>query len=181
MTPQYPPNSSQFLSHLTATSVSNSDTGVDNSSRIDHMNVESCAKNQTFNVVSGFGGAYSAPSSPICMKRVPSNSFNSRNNNKNEINCNYNLRRREPTSFIFSTNSSSSNKSSMSGSGRSTESGASMFNSLQVSMSTAPAISPTSSISGSSEMNLSQELQNHPLFKSPLVDRSVSRKWEYSV
>lgn len=36
-----------------------------------------------------------------------------------------------------------------------------------------PAVSSASSIC-SSEMNLSQELQNHPLFKMPAVDRSVS-------
>lgn len=36
-----------------------------------------------------------------------------------------------------------------------------------------PAVSSASSIC-SSEMNLSQELQNHPLFKTPAVDRSVS-------
>lgn len=169
MTPPFSPNSSQFFSHLTSTSVTNSDTGI-GSDRIDNMSVASCTKNQTLKVISSMGGAYSAPNSPICIKR-PINSFNNRSNNKNEIN--YNLRQRESTSFIFTTNGS--NKSSISGSGRSTESSTSTFNSLQVSNNTVPAISPTSSISGSSEMNLSQELQNHPLFKSPLVDRNVSR------
>lgn len=37
-----------------------------------------------------------------------------------------------------------------------------------------PAVSSASSVGSSSEMNLSQELQNHPLFKTPAVDRSVS-------
>ncbi|XP_055921885.1 uncharacterized protein LOC129952932 isoform X2 [Eupeodes corollae] len=39
-------------------------------------------------------------------------------------------------------------------------------------LDTSPTISPAGSMC-SSEMNLSQELQNHPLFKSPTVDRSL--------
>lgn len=44
---------------------------------------------------------------------------------------------------------------------------------LAAHLAPSPTISPASSLC-SSEMNLSQELQNHPLFKPPLVDRSVS-------
>lgn len=40
-------------------------------------------------------------------------------------------------------------------------------------VASSPTVSPASSLC-SSEMNLSQELQNHPLFKTPIVDRSVS-------
>ncbi|XP_017146652.1 DENN domain-containing protein 1A isoform X4 [Drosophila miranda] len=39
-----------------------------------------------------------------------------------------------------------------------------------------PAVSSASSLCSSSEMNLSQELQNHPLFKTPAVDRSQSQQ-----
>ncbi|XP_017044629.1 DENN domain-containing protein 1A isoform X5 [Drosophila ficusphila] len=39
-------------------------------------------------------------------------------------------------------------------------------------LSASPAVSSASSLCSSSEMNLSQELQNHPLFKTPAVDRS---------
>ncbi|XP_055921887.1 DENN domain-containing protein 1A isoform X4 [Eupeodes corollae] len=42
-------------------------------------------------------------------------------------------------------------------------------------LDTSPTISPAGSMC-SSEMNLSQELQNHPLFKSPTVDRSKQRQ-----
>jgi len=41
-------------------------------------------------------------------------------------------------------------------------------------LAASPAVSSASSVCSSSEMNLSQELQNHPLFKTPAVDRSVS-------
>ncbi|XP_017480788.1 PREDICTED: uncharacterized protein LOC108370059 isoform X3 [Rhagoletis zephyria] len=43
---------------------------------------------------------------------------------------------------------------------------------LAAHLAPSPTISPASSLC-SSEMNLSQELQNHPLFKPPLVDRSL--------
>ncbi|XP_015040030.1 DENN domain-containing protein 1A isoform X5 [Drosophila pseudoobscura] len=39
-----------------------------------------------------------------------------------------------------------------------------------------PAVSSASSLCSSSEMNLSQELQNHPLFKTPAVDRSSQQQ-----
>ncbi|XP_043643702.1 DENN domain-containing protein 1A isoform X8 [Drosophila teissieri] len=39
-------------------------------------------------------------------------------------------------------------------------------------LAASPAVSSASSLCSSSEMNLSQELQNHPLFKTPAVDRS---------
>ncbi|XP_037714605.1 DENN domain-containing protein 1A isoform X6 [Drosophila subpulchrella] len=39
-------------------------------------------------------------------------------------------------------------------------------------LAASPAVSSASSVCSSSEMNLSQELQNHPLFKTPAVDRS---------
>ncbi|XP_017480789.1 PREDICTED: DENN domain-containing protein 1A isoform X4 [Rhagoletis zephyria] len=45
---------------------------------------------------------------------------------------------------------------------------------LAAHLAPSPTISPASSLC-SSEMNLSQELQNHPLFKPPLVDRSSLR------
>ncbi|XP_052840357.1 DENN domain-containing protein 1C isoform X2 [Drosophila gunungcola] len=40
-------------------------------------------------------------------------------------------------------------------------------------LAASPAVSSASSLCSSSEMNLSQELQNHPLFKTPAVDRSL--------
>ncbi|XP_037904160.1 DENN domain-containing protein 1A-like isoform X2 [Hermetia illucens] len=48
-------------------------------------------------------------------------------------------------------------------------------------MNKSPTVSPSSSLC-SSDMNISQELQNHPLFKSPNVDRSLkpSNSLEYS-
>ncbi|SPP74425.1 DENN domain-containing protein 1A isoform X4 [Drosophila guanche] len=43
-------------------------------------------------------------------------------------------------------------------------------------LAASPAVSSASSLCSSSEMNLSQELQNHPLFKTPAVDRSQSQQ-----
>ncbi|XP_022221624.2 DENN domain-containing protein 1A isoform X5 [Drosophila obscura] len=42
-----------------------------------------------------------------------------------------------------------------------------------------PAVSSASSLCSSSEMNLSQELQNHPLFKTPAVDRSSQQQQQH--
>ncbi|XP_034128061.1 DENN domain-containing protein 1A isoform X5 [Drosophila guanche] len=43
-------------------------------------------------------------------------------------------------------------------------------------LAASPAVSSASSLCSSSEMNLSQELQNHPLFKTPAVDRSSQQQ-----
>ncbi|XP_016968158.1 serine/arginine repetitive matrix protein 1 isoform X6 [Drosophila biarmipes] len=46
-------------------------------------------------------------------------------------------------------------------------------------LAASPAVSSASSLCSSSEMNLSQELQNHPLFKTPAVDRSLKPNAEH--
>ncbi|XP_020814557.1 uncharacterized protein LOC110188959 isoform X1 [Drosophila serrata] len=46
-------------------------------------------------------------------------------------------------------------------------------------LAASPAVSSASSVGSSSEMNLSQELQNHPLFKTPAVDRSLKPNAEH--
>ncbi|BFG04372.1 uncharacterized protein DMAD_03362 [Drosophila madeirensis] len=46
-------------------------------------------------------------------------------------------------------------------------------------LAASPAVSSASSLCSSSEMNLSQELQNHPLFKTPAVDRSLKPSSEH--
>ncbi|KAH8279390.1 hypothetical protein KR026_008643, partial [Drosophila bipectinata] len=46
-------------------------------------------------------------------------------------------------------------------------------------LSASSAVSSASSLCSSSEMNLSQELQNHPLFKTPAVDRSLKPSSEH--
>ncbi|XP_033152432.1 DENN domain-containing protein 1A isoform X4 [Drosophila mauritiana] len=48
-------------------------------------------------------------------------------------------------------------------------------------LAASPAVSSASSLCSSSEMNLSQELQNHPLFKTPAVDRSQQQPLEDSM
>ncbi|XP_043643710.1 DENN domain-containing protein 1A isoform X9 [Drosophila teissieri] len=48
-------------------------------------------------------------------------------------------------------------------------------------LAASPAVSSASSLCSSSEMNLSQELQNHPLFKTPAVDRSQHQPLEDSM
>ncbi|KRJ98455.1 DENN domain-containing protein 1A isoform X4 [Drosophila yakuba] len=48
-------------------------------------------------------------------------------------------------------------------------------------LAASPAVSSASSLCSSSEMNLSQELQNHPLFKTPAVDRSQHQPLEDSI
>uniref|UniRef100_A0A6P4E7N2 Uncharacterized protein LOC108038884 isoform X2 n=1 Tax=Drosophila rhopaloa TaxID=1041015 RepID=A0A6P4E7N2_DRORH len=46
-------------------------------------------------------------------------------------------------------------------------------------LAASPVVSSASSLCSSSEMNLSQELQDHPLFKTPAVDRSLKPNAEH--
>ncbi|XP_016971240.1 DENN domain-containing protein 1A isoform X4 [Drosophila rhopaloa] len=48
-------------------------------------------------------------------------------------------------------------------------------------LAASPVVSSASSLCSSSEMNLSQELQDHPLFKTPAVDRSQHQPLEDSM
>lgn len=118
----------------------------------------------------------SAPSSPVCSKRL-----------EREINVNGVGREREQTSLqlhgaavqhsgtgrrgpIPLAMSSSSSHIPPNGHAL----GAPMPAHFDHHVAASPAVSSASSLCSSSEMNLSQELQNHPLFKTPAVDRSVS-------
>ncbi|XP_075165070.1 DENN domain-containing protein 1A isoform X5 [Haematobia irritans] len=110
-------------------------------------------------------GRHSAPSSPVFSKRIGSSSAAVfQYAPKEQINNASQHLRRGPTSLAMS-NSSSHIQSN----GYAKSSPISFNHSHHLASS--PTISPANSLS-SSEMNLSQELQNHPLFKSPIVDRS---------
>ncbi|XP_075165067.1 uncharacterized protein LOC142237596 isoform X2 [Haematobia irritans] len=111
-------------------------------------------------------GRHSAPSSPVFSKRIGSSSAAVfQYAPKEQINNASQHLRRGPTSLAMS-NSSSHIQSN----GYAKSSPISFNHSHHLASS--PTISPANSLS-SSEMNLSQELQNHPLFKSPIVDRSL--------
>lgn len=119
----------------------------------------------------------SAPSSPVCSKRL-----------EREINVNGVGREREQTSLqlhgaaVQHSGTSarrgpiplamSSSSSHIPPNGHAL--GAPMPAHFDHHVAASPAVSSASSLCSSSEMNLSQELQNHPLFKTPAVDRSVS-------
>ncbi|XP_060652109.1 uncharacterized protein LOC132788628 isoform X1 [Drosophila nasuta] len=114
----------------------------------------------------------SAPSSPVCSKRlegeisVNGGGIATREQTSLQLHPAHGQPRRGPVSLAMSSSSSHipANGSTL---------GASMRANCDHLVGASPAVSSASSIC-SSEMNLSQELQNHPLFKTPAVDRSVS-------
>lgn len=115
-------------------------------------------------------GRHSAPSSPIFGKRVNgitgSSTVGFQYASKEQITSASLQLRRAPTPLALS---SSSSQIQSNGYAKSTIG----THNLNNNMASSPTVSPASSLC-SSEMNLSQELQNHPLFKTPIVDRSVS-------
>ncbi|XP_067630788.1 DENN domain-containing protein 1A isoform X7 [Eurosta solidaginis] len=166
-----PPNSSHtthFRSHLTS------------NSQHDRIDGNSIGSGSAFSV-GGFGygrtksisGHHSAPSSPIFNnKRTAAACGSSATTGcfqypaPVELNgSNQYIRRAPPLAM-----SSSSAQIQSNGYAGNTHGSAH----LAANLAPSPTVSPASSLC-SSEMNLSQELQNHPLFKPPLVDRTSLR------
>ncbi|XP_067630781.1 uncharacterized protein [Eurosta solidaginis] len=164
-----PPNSSHtthFRSHLTS------------NSQHDRIDGNSIGSGSAFSV-GGFGygrtksisGHHSAPSSPIFNnKRTAAACGSSATTGcfqypaPVELNgSNQYIRRAPPLAM-----SSSSAQIQSNGYAGNTHGSAH----LAANLAPSPTVSPASSLC-SSEMNLSQELQNHPLFKPPLVDRTL--------
>ncbi|XP_073848626.1 DENN domain-containing protein 1A isoform X6 [Musca autumnalis] len=110
-------------------------------------------------------GRHSAPSSPVFCKRVGNSSAAGfQYAPKEQISAASQHLRRGPTSLAMSNSSTHIQSNGYA------KSSPISFNHNHH-LASSPTISPASSLC-SSEMNLSQELQNHPLFKSPIVDRS---------
>ncbi|XP_055374158.1 DENN domain-containing protein 1C isoform X2 [Condylostylus longicornis] len=108
---------------------------------------------------SGTSGYHrSAPNSPVISRRQTTPDYNVINNHGGTLPIGTN-------EILFLTTSASN---SYLENGYSTDHNIVNNNNLNLS----PTISPSSSLC-SSDMNLTQELQNHPLFKSPVVDRSL--------
>uniref|UniRef100_A0A0A1XIL1 DENN domain-containing protein 1A n=1 Tax=Zeugodacus cucurbitae TaxID=28588 RepID=A0A0A1XIL1_ZEUCU len=169
-----PPNSSQthFRSHLTSNSQHD---------RIDGNSIGGSSSGSAFGVGFGYGktksigGHHSAPSSPIFSnKRNAAASVTGGNQSSTAASFQYAcpedlhgsnqfVRRAPPLAM-----SSSSAHIQSNGFASITHGTAH----LAAHLAPSPTVSPASSLC-SSEMNLSQELQNHPLFKPPLVDRSL--------
>ncbi|XP_073848622.1 uncharacterized protein isoform X2 [Musca autumnalis] len=111
-------------------------------------------------------GRHSAPSSPVFCKRVGNSSAAGfQYAPKEQISAASQHLRRGPTSLAMSNSSTHIQSNGYA------KSSPISFNHNHH-LASSPTISPASSLC-SSEMNLSQELQNHPLFKSPIVDRSL--------
>lgn len=128
----------------------------------------------------GAFGRHSAPSSPVFNKRVSVSGSTTpfRYAGNDEINnaaqhLRHNVSRVGATIPLAMSSSSSHIQSN--GYAKNTSSPFNHHNRL----ASSPTVSPASSLC-SSEMNLSQELQNHPLFKTPPVDRSVSKSLVFS-
>ncbi|XP_046809778.1 mucin-5AC isoform X3 [Lucilia cuprina] len=119
--------------------------------------------------IKSYMGRHSAPSSPIFGKRVNgvagTSSVGFQYASKEQITSASLHLRRAPTPLAMSSSSThiQSNGYAKSSTGS--------YN-LNNNVASSPTVSPASSLC-SSEMNLSQELQNHPLFKTPIVDRSL--------
>ncbi|XP_037895769.1 uncharacterized protein LOC119641262 isoform X2 [Glossina fuscipes] len=151
ITPPHPHNS-QFRSHLSSNSQHD---------RLDGNHIKSIL------------GPHSAPSSPVFNKRPGTGNKIAAHTGcieytpKDDIICANQYLRRGPTSLALSSSSSH-----VQANGHSLPITNNNPHRLSNQMTPSPAISPASSLC-SSEMNLSQELQNHPLFKTPLVDRSL--------
>ncbi|XP_061391465.1 DENN domain-containing protein 1B isoform X2 [Musca vetustissima] len=110
-------------------------------------------------------GRHSAPSSPVFCKRIGSSSAAVfQYAPKDQISNASQHLRRGPTALAMSNSSTHIQSNGYA------KSSPISFNHNHH-LASSPTISPASSLC-SSEMNLSQELQNHPLFKSPIVDRS---------
>uniref|UniRef100_A0A034VXH0 DENN domain-containing protein 1A n=2 Tax=Bactrocera dorsalis TaxID=27457 RepID=A0A034VXH0_BACDO len=171
-----PPNSSQthFRSHLTSNSQHD---------RIDGNSIGGgSSSGSAFGVGFGYGktksigGHHSAPSSPIFSnKRTTAASVTGGNQATaasfqyacpEDLNGSSQFVRRAPP-LAMSSSSAHIQSNGYAGVTHGTAH-------LAAHLAPSPTISPASSLC-SSEMNLSQELQNHPLFKPPLVDRSSLR------
>nr|XP_036218658.1 DENN domain-containing protein 1A isoform X4 [Bactrocera oleae] len=171
-----PPNSSQthFRSHLTSNSQHD---------RIDGNSISGgSSSGSAFGVGFGYGktksigGHHSAPSSPIFSnKRSTAASVTGGNQATaacfqyalpEDLNGSSQFVRRAPP-LAMSSSSAHIQSNGFAGVTHGTAH-------LAAHLASSPTISPASSLC-SSEMNLSQELQNHPLFKPPLVDRSSLR------
>ncbi|KAH8401282.1 hypothetical protein KR009_004403, partial [Drosophila setifemur] len=117
---------------------------------------------------------HSAPSSPVTSKRLdgivgPSSATGSSSSGSREAR---EFQRRGPNPLAMSSSSSHIQPNGHAyGSAGSTAYGHHL--------AASPAVSSGSSLCSSSEMNLSQELQNHPLFKTPAVDRSLKPSAEH--
>ncbi|KAL7735533.1 hypothetical protein ACLKA6_010563 [Drosophila palustris] len=115
----------------------------------------------------------SAPSSPVCSKRLESeiivNGVATRE--QTSLQLHPVPPRRGPVALAMSSSSSHipANGYAL---------GTPMRAHFDHHVGASPAVSSASSIC-SSEMNLSQELQNHPLFKTPAVDRSLKPNAEH--
>ncbi|KAH8372142.1 hypothetical protein KR093_010178, partial [Drosophila rubida] len=117
----------------------------------------------------------SAPSSPVCSKRLEAeisvNGAATREQTSLQLHPTHGQPRRGPVALAMSSSSSHipANGCAL---------GAPMRANCDHLVGASPAVSSASSIC-SSEMNLSQELQNHPLFKTPAVDRSLKPNAEH--
>lgn len=165
-------NNNNFRSHL------NSNTPHD---RLDGVSVGSSGyvtsvsgKDSAGKSLKTYLGRHSAPSSPVFCKRIGSSSAAVfQYAPKDQItNASQHLRR-GPTTLAMSNSSTHIQSNGYA------KSSPISFNHNHH-LASSPTISPASSLC-SSEMNLSQELQNHPLFKSPIVDRSVSMNFGFFI
>lgn len=120
--------------------------------------------------IKSYMGRHSAPSSPIFGKRVNgvagTTTAGFQYASKDQITSASMHLRRTPTPLAMSCSSTHIQTNGLAKS-------ATVAYNHNNNVATSPTVSPASSLC-SSEMNLSQELQNHPLFKTPIVDRSVS-------
>ncbi|XP_064540284.1 DENN domain-containing protein 1A isoform X3 [Drosophila montana] len=109
----------------------------------------------------------SAPSSPVCSKRELNLNGHQMEQHMLQLPGQQQQQRRAPVPLAMSSSSSQipANGYAL---------GAPLNANFDHIVGASPAVSSASSIC-SSEMNLSQELQNHPLFKMPAVDRSSPR------
>lgn len=155
-----PQNNTHFRSHLTSNSQHD---------RIDGVVYGSSAGSKELPIKS-YMGRHSAPSSPIFSKRVGglagSSTVGFQYASKDQITSASLHLRRAPTPLAMSGSSSHIQSNGYA------KSSLGPYNHNNH-VDSSPTVSPASSLC-SSEMNLSQELQNHPLFKTPIVDRSVS-------
>ncbi|KAH8277741.1 hypothetical protein KR018_004443, partial [Drosophila ironensis] len=114
---------------------------------------------------------HSAPSSPVTSKRLDGlGSIASATGSSSSGSCtganSREFQRRGPLPLAMSSSSSHIQPNGY-------VHGASGASSYGHHLTASPVVSSASSLCSSSEMNLSQELQNHPLFKTPAVDRSL--------
>ncbi|EDW85799.2 uncharacterized protein Dwil_GK23261 [Drosophila willistoni] len=128
-------------------------------------------------IVYGKASHHSAPSSPVTSKRLDGISISSNGPGSSTSSSTYQQQtatRRGPIPLAMS---SSSSHIQPNGYAYGSPAPAHYGHHLAASS----AVSSASSLCSSSEMNLSQELQNHPLFKTPAVDRSLKPNVEHNV